>query len=343
MKFLIVKLSSLGDIIHALPIIYKLRKNYPKAQIDWLVGEKGIELLSLIKEINTIYKLNSESMKKIRKEKYDYVIDVQGLFKTGFYSRLAFGKKVIGFKNTREFADIFYDEKINVGELFNTNDHVVKQNLKLISTFVNPQYLEQDIRFLMPRVNSPDKIEPLSSGNKNKILLLPATTWESKMWPVSYWVELIKSLRDDFEVIVSAAKSDEEVLKPLIKFLQENEKTKNYIGKTNINDLIYLIQNVNLVIGLDSGGFHLAGAINNDYGSPNVMGIYGPTSIYRNGPFNTKITSILKNVIYRSALHCLPCRKKKCPLTHHNCMNELKPEKILKMAKSQLVDIGSKI
>ena len=95
MKFLIIKLSSLGDIIHSLPLIYKLRQSYPDAQIDWLTGEKGIELLSLIKEINNVYLLNLKNIFQIQKQKYDYVIDVQGLFKTGFLSKLCFGRKTI--------------------------------------------------------------------------------------------------------------------------------------------------------------------------------------------------------------------------------------------------------
>ena len=71
MKFLIVRLSSLGDIIHSLPIVCKLRQKYPDAQIDWLVREKGFELLNLINEIDNVYLLNLKNIFLIQKQKYE--------------------------------------------------------------------------------------------------------------------------------------------------------------------------------------------------------------------------------------------------------------------------------
>ena len=319
MKFLIIKLSSLGDIIHSLPIVYRLRQNYPDSQIDWLVGEKGHEVLSLIKEIDDVYLLNFKNIFLIQKQKYDYVIDVQGLFKSAFLSKFSLGKTVIGFKNTREFADVFYDKKIDAGNLFKTDKHIVDLNLKLLSGLIDDK--NEKIRFLIPQILKPDNsdILQLSNNKSKKMIIFPSTTWESKLWKMDYWFEFISKMSTDFQIYICAGKSDLKYINPLIDNLDLNKVNYiNLIGKTNLKDLIYLIQNSNMVIGLDSAGLHLTSAIKNDYSLPEVIGIYGPTSPYRSGPYGS-----IKNTLYLSEMDCIACRKKKCPLGHHKCMNDI--------------------
>ena len=329
MKFLIIRLSSLGDVIHSLPLVNALRKNFPDAQVDWLTGKKGYEVLSLISEINKVYLASLQSLQSIQKQNYDYVIDVQGLFKSAFLAKLASGKKIIGFKNTREFADIFYDEKINVGSLFDTKNHIVDLNLKLISNLLKNN--NEKVKFLIPKIQSPDKNELIENTKLKKIAVFPATTWKSKLWPMGYWYELIKKLSEKFYVYVCAAGSDLNCTGELIKNLDLNNiPYKNLVGKTNIKDLIYLVQNVDLVIGLDSAALHLAGALKNDYGKPDVIGIYGPTSVYRNGPYN-----LTADALSLTELDCISCRKKLCPLGHHMCMNNLLPEYVIERIYSK--------
>ena len=331
MKFLIVRLSSLGDIVHTLPVVGYLCSLYPNAQIDWLVGKKGLELLNLIPEINNVYLLNYKNLISIQKQKYDYVIDVQGLFKSALLSKLAFGKKTIGFKNTREFAHIFYDEKIDVGNLFKTSEHIVDLNLKLVLSIESKtdKSSQKEIKFLIPKLDEPsnEDLTQVVSLKKDYILIFPGTTWVSKMWPIKYWYELISNLSKVHEVVVCASAMDMVYLKPLIDQLGSSIKYTNLIGKTNVKDLIYLIQRSNLVIGLDSAGIHLASAIKNDYGSPNVIGLYGPTSPHRTGPYK-----MIQNCIYLSDLNCIACRKKTCPLGHHRCMEEITPSDVCEVA-----------
>ncbi len=336
MKFLIVRLSSLGDIVHTLPVVNYLRLVNPNAQIDWLVGPKGYDLLKLIPEINNVYLLSYRNIKLIQKEKYDFVIDVQGLFKSGFLSKLAFGKKTIGFKNTREFAHIFYDEKVDVGHLFKTKNHIVDLNLKLVSTIGNRSN-QEGVKFSIPKLNnlSNEDLMQIVDFKKKYILVFPGTTWTSKMWSIKHWYELISKLSKEHEVLVCASLSDMVYLKPLVDELDSNSiKYTNLIGKTNLKDLIYLIQKSNLVIGLDSAGIHLASAIKNDYGIPQVIGLYGPTSPYRTGPYN-----MIQNCMFLSDLNCIACRKKTCPLGHHKCMEEIMPSSIERLVGQMAISI----
>jgi len=331
-KFLIIRLSSLGDIIHSLPIVYKLRQSYPGSQIDWLVGEKGYELLSLIKEIDNVYLLNFKKIFLIQKQKYDYVIDAQGLFKSAFISKLCLAKKIIGFKNTREFADIFYDQKINVGNLFKTDKHIVDLNLKLISDLTDDK--NEKIKFLIPQILKPDNenVSRAVNNKSKKVIIFPSTTWESKLWSMDYWFELISRMSSDFQIYLCAATNDLNFIKSLIDKLDLNRVNyKNLVGKTSLKDLIHLIQNVDLVIGLDSAGLHLASAIKNDYSFPEVIGIYGPTSPYRSGPYGS-----IKNTLYLSEMECIACRKKKCPLGHHNCMKDILPSMVFQLVNDKL-------
>ncbi|MBI3590384.1 MAG: glycosyltransferase family 9 protein [Candidatus Melainabacteria bacterium] len=342
MKILIVRLSSLGDIVHSLPLVHCLQEKYPDAQIDWLTGNEGFEFLSLVKEIKHIYLPDFKNIGQIQNEKYDYVIDVQGLFKSAFLSKISFGKIIVGFKNTRESADIFYDRKIDVGNLFKTDKHIVDLNLKLVSELINekkiPGSLPQAVKFLIPQISESQNtklLETLSRKKKPKIAIFPVTTWKSKLWPLDYWFNLLKMMSNDFFVYLCAGNNDKEYIDPLINKL-ESEKIcfENLVGKTSIKDLIYLLENIDLAIGMDSFGLHLASAIKNDYGVPEVIGIYGPTSLKRNGPYNSD-----QNCLYLSEMACIACRKKICPLGHHKCMKDIVPAQVQKMIDSKIAKI----
>lgn len=329
MKFLIVRLSSLGDIVHTLPIVWKLRKSFPSSQIDWLVGKSGYELLSSISEINNVLLPSFKNISFIQNNSYDYVIDVQGLFKSAFLSKLAKGKKIVGFRNAREFSYLFYDEKINVGNLFVTSKHIVDLNLELVANITEKS--NEKIKFLVPRIKEPSN-KTICSVNKESIIVFPLTTWESKQWPLDYWFHFISRISNNFSVYLCASNSDLTFLNILLSKLDEFQIPYiNLIGKTNIVDLIYLIQNVRLVIGLDSFGLHLSSAIRNDYGNPEVVGIYGPTSPNRNGPYGQ-----IENCFYLSHLDCISCRKKKCPLGHHKCMSDILPSMLIDKVYSTL-------
>ncbi len=319
MKFLIIRLSSLGDVIHTLPILNELREKYPSAQIDWLTSNKGHEILSLIKGIDNLYLVSSATIKRLQKERYDFVIDVQGLFKTAFIGKLIQGRTFVGFKNTREFAHLFYDKKVDVGNLFNTREHITDLNLKLVSSIT--QRPLSKVNFSIPKLTNLNKTISLPDN----ALIFPATTWKSKHWLNDYWFEVINNIHKKYNVSILAPAQDQTKLNPLVKKLESNQiKFNNLIGKTDLKDLIYLIQNSKLVVGLDSAGLHLASAIKNDYGMPEVLGIYGPTSSFRNGPYN-----MIENGLYLKDLECIPCRKKICPLEHNNCMKELLPEYVI--------------
>lgn len=333
MKFLIIKLSSMGDIVHSLPLVYTIKKHFSNAQVDWLVGDKGFELLSLINEVDNVYLLELQNIFSIQKKHYDFVIDVQGLFKSAFFSRISFGKKIIGFKNPKEkLARIFYDEKIDVGELFKTNNHIVDLNLKLIARVAKT--LDKEVKFLMPKINAPDDKSILSTTNQNpSLIVFPGTRWESKLWPMEYWFDLLKSVSYDFNIYLCGSSSDLQYVQPLIDKLNSNSVPyNNLIGKTSIKNLIYLVQHANLVVSCDSFGLHLASAIKNDYGFPEVIGIYGPTSPFRSGPYNA-----IQNCLYLSKLECIACRRRQCPLGHHKCMNDISPLDVKNMIYSKSV------
>ena len=336
MRFLIVRLSSMGDIGHTLPLINGVKQIDCNSKIDWVAGKSGYELLKLIPDLDTVYTLGISSIKSIQKQNYDYVIDVQGLFKSALISKLSFGKKIVGFKKSREFSPLFYDLKIDSEDLFNTTKHIVDLNLKLLSCLENsqPEASTSKIKFSIPKITNPDN-ESLLKLNSPSVVIFPATTWKSKLWPMKYWYELIKDLSIDFSVYLCASNGDLVYIQSLLSLLDNLKKNNinffNLTGKTSFKDLIYLIQNTDLVIGLDSFGIHLASAIKNDFGKPDVIGIYGPTSPVRNGPYN-----LVNDCFYLSSLVCIACRKKRCPFKHHACMNNIYPEEIKKAVYSKL-------
>ena len=149
---------------------------------------------------------------------------------------------------------------------------------------------------------------------------------------MDYWFELIKKMSTEFQIYLCAAKKDLFFIQPLVDQLDLNKINYiNLIGKTKIKDLICLIQNVDLVIGLDSAGLHLASAIKNDYASCEIIGIYGPTSPYRSGSYGS-----IQNCLYLADLECIACRKKKCPLGHHKCMGDILPSTVFQLLNDKL-------
>ncbi len=330
-KFLIVRLSSLGDIVHTLPVVNQLQQNHPDSQIDWLTGKESLRFLSLVDGINNIFLPTINDLIKIINNKYDYVIDVQGLFKSAFLSKISCGTRVVGFKGTREFADVFYDVKVNAGHLFKTNKHIVDLNLELITSLA--ENVSKNIRFLIPKIKSSFLSEHIEGvKNRKKIIVFPGTRWQSKQWSLNYWYELIESLSKNHKIFFCAATGDLSYLGDLISRLNMNNiDYVNLAGKTSFSDLIFLIQNSDFVIGMDSFGLHLAAAVKNDYGYPDIVGIYGPTNPARSGPYGQT-----ENCLYLSKLECIGCRKKICPLKHNACMNNIVPEYVLEIVNSKI-------
>lgn len=288
MKICIVKLSAMGDIIHAMIVLQFVKKYYPDSQIDWIVEAVFAPVLLNNPHINQILPVNLKSIKKKKSNiidqinlvkkyalnNYDIVIDAQGLIKSAIVSKLLKGKKTIGFsrKSTREsFASLFYDTKIDVEYSKNT----VIRNMDLVCEGLIIAYDENEILQKEPFLfyNTQQNIlDPYLSKQKKNILFVIGASWPSKMYPKEKFVIIINQLKEYQCNIIWGNEAEYEIAKYICK-----NSSAILLPKMSIEDLKHAVDMHDLVVGNDTGPSHMAWALN----KPSLL-LFGNTPGYRN-------------------------------------------------------------
>ena len=338
--FLIIRLSSLGDLIHTLPAFSELRKKYPSAKISWIVEENGKEILDLVLGLDRIvpvklkrWKMGSrkfwqefaELRKEIRK-KDQVAIDFQGLVKSGFMAYIAGARRRIGFhrNNLKERqASIFYTENL---EEVSEKDHVIDKNLKLLSllgidggSYEFPLQLPEELSKNVQRI-----LEKLGCDPQKRLVLLNVgAAWETKRWDADRWVQMVKKIESDeiFPVLLWGSDVEQE--------LAEKVRLKAEIPMVpslSLQKVMMLIQGAAVLVSGDTFALQAAGALDTP-----VVGLFGPTTPSRNGPFREQ-----DRVIFHE-MECSHCYKRTC--SHFNCMDTIMPEEVAE-ACLEILDKG---
>ena len=266
MKIAIVKLSSLGDIIHGMVVLQFIKQYNQKIDIDWIVEENYKELLEFHPDIKEVHVVNLKKAKKkkslfmllnelrrIRKlGPYDLVIDMQGLIKSAIISRLIPSKLTLGFDNSsarESLASIFYNKTFK----FDYNKNVIERNFELIKFALklpfNKEEIHHKLAFLHP---NQQHLTPSLSNIKKNIILIPGASFASKRYPVEKFAELTNLLDANYFIVWGS--DEEKLLADKIKKLAPHV---NICEKLSIEDLISLIAKTNLVIGPDTGPTHM--------------------------------------------------------------------------------------
>lgn len=293
MKIAIIKLSSLGDIVHTMVVLQFIKKNYPESKIDWIVEKKFKEVLVHNPHINQIHTVNINDAKKNNSIKlffrevmivksfgsYDLAIDFQGLIKTAIISRFLDSKKIIGFGglSAREgVASFAYNQHVNIGYDQNT----ILRYLKLASEALSVNITQSDIENKKPYLFFKSKV---AIPRKRYIVFVIGSTWESRNYPKEKFVEVANALK---MVCVVIWGNDKEKNKA-----EWMEKRSDYIQsapKLSLDQLKYIIQNASLLIGNDTGPSHMSWALN----IPSIL-LFGPTPVERT--FQTPTNIALKS------------------------------------------------
>ncbi len=270
MKILIVKTSSLGDVIHCLPVIHDIHAVYPNAQIDWIVEESFADIPRLHSAINQVYTvafrrwrkqiLNTQTWSEIKqfkqliaKNQYDAVIDTQGLLKSALITWLTNGVKH-GYdkQSIREpIASKFYDKTYAISY----QRHAVSRNRTLAAL---------SLGYAVPR-NAPDYgIQATFDSNKTPskpfVIALHGTSRDSKLWPTEHWINLGKALRNQqLNMLLPWSNATELARAEQIANVLENAVV---LPKLSIAELASIISQAKAAIGVDTGLSHLAAALN---------------------------------------------------------------------------------
>lgn len=311
-NILIIRLSSIGDIFHTFTLLPDIKKNLPNAQIDWLVNEDFVDIVKLSPLVDNViaipirrWKKNKLTWlynlinfkKKLEVKKYDYIIDTQGLIKTGFLSKFLFNGKLYGldWNSAREgLASLFYENKINV----NQNNVAVIRLRGLIAKIFNLDIELNKFEFIIKRqINK--------TNHPDYVLLLHGTSREDKKWALNYWVELANYFltNSKLDIILTYSNDTEyQFANNLIKVLNNNRI--KLIDKLDIDKLVELIGNANLVIGVDTGFTHLSALLGvktiaiYQSSDPNYVGLLETTTAKNIGG---KHVNVLPNSVIEQA------------------------------------------
>lgn len=325
-KILIIRLTSLGDVIFTVPLACALKNDDPAVQIGWLVAEKGLEVVKNNPCVDNCHFVPLKEWKKrpfsiktfkeffaivkeLRKENYDIALDCQQMFKSLLLFLFCGAKRRITFKDARELSILGGNEFVTPKKDFRDSDyHIVERNLDFARHLgVEPNKIE----FSMPEtcLEAKNKISDLiQSIDKSKpiVVISPATTWKNKHWAEENWAQVVEAIHSKSNLIFTGTAADKELVERILKNTKENINYLDLVGKTNVEELRELFSRSDLVISPDSGSAHLAWASK----KPSVIAIFTCTPLKRFGPYgdDKKYFSISSN------LPCQPCFKKKCSL-----------------------------
>ncbi len=304
-KVLIVKMSSIGDVIHTMIPVATLKKNRPEYEILWLVKEHIYKILTFFPYIDGIIEVKKEEsflklIKKVRIKDFDIAIDFQGLIKSGLITFLSGAKLRIGYgkREAREpLSSIFYNVRMDGIK----EKHIIDKSISLLRPLnIEKKDIVKKIKFKFPENLKRDVEKKIKKnfGEKKFIILNPGGMWHTKRWDPKRFGELSKLIREKFKFEIGIIFGKDEKI-----FAEKIKNIAPFVTLVNLNleELFYFISMCEIYVGGDTGPTHMASILNKK-----CLALFGPTSPYRNGPFNENSDVVYKN------LDCSPCHKRKC-------------------------------
>lgn len=298
MKILIVKLGSIGDIVHTLPVLAAARNALSEAEISWVVEQRsaailrGNPLIDRLIEVDTrrlrsgkvvseILPAIRQQFRHLRREKFDIAIDFQGLIKSAAIAKLSGAKIRYGFDKTalREPASrIFLNRTVEVP----TGIHVIRKNLALAAKALEIPVPDAEFEFpiFSDDIHRHESEEIASSINGDFAILNPAGGWVTKLWPAENYGVLADLLweRNRLRSIVAIGPKEIELGERVIS---ASRSGKAILSQPSLKGFFELAKRATIYVGGDTGPTHLAVAA----GAP-IVGIFGPTEWWRNGSPN---------------------------------------------------------
>jgi heptosyltransferase I len=335
-KILVVKMSALGDVIQALPVIGALRNGVPDVRIDWLVeeiaapivqGHEGVDRvlvshrgkwgndlrdprrwLEAAKEIR-------ELVRELRGQHYDLAIDLQGLLKSGIWMGLASAGRKLGYEGSREGSDRFLTERVPRVSL---DVHAVERYL-LLAEAAGGKATGLAFGLRVSR-EARDRLVQAFDGlgwgpRLPYVVMIPGARWPTKRWET----ESFAALGDRFVaewglgVAIAGSEGDRSLARSIVTRMRH--PALDLTGRTDLPLLVALLGDARMVVSTDSGPMHLAAAL----GTP-VVAVFGPTAPWRTGPYGKR------HRVVRSGLACSPCFRRKC--SSRRCMESITPERV---------------
>ncbi len=331
-SFLIIRLGSLGDVIHGIPAAAAVRRQFPDARLDWVVDPRYVELLSLVEGLDRIIPFNPRdlvmsgqawtTLKQLRATQYEAVIDLQGLLKSAILARVAGGRRTIGFPkpHLREpQASLFYTETVDPG----VSPHVIDKGLGLVRA-VGVTSSEINFPLRIPQTAIAAKIAA-QFGSGGYALINPGAAWPNKRWPPARFGAVAAALQHErgLRSLVMWGPGEEPLA---LAVARASSGAADVAPATAIADIVAIAHGAKVMVSGDTGPLHIAGAV----GTP-LVALFGPTSPERNGPWaNSDIT--LSQI---ASCSCVYERRCKRPTP---CIDNIQVDAVVEAIRRRLVD-----
>lgn len=334
-NILIVKLSAIGDVIHALPVAHALKQKYPQARITWVVEKPAYDLLTnnpaideiilfdkpRFKSLSGLLKYSPEFSRRLKERHFDLALDLQGLFKSAAIVALSGAKQRLGYCNMRELSQ--WISKPVCGKY--SEGHVVERYLDVA------RYIGCDVKKAVFTLNNtPDEAANTSAiavqaglaANQHYIILAPGTNWPSKCWPAERFGELAAEViqKGIISIIIGGA-SDTSLA---VTIRNACPAAVDLTGKTTLKELAFLMKGASCFVGGDTGPMHLAAAVQTP-----VVALFGPTDPERNGPYGDIHTVITVEE------ECHKCWKRECPKAKQ-CLAAIEVQPVLEAVQKRI-------
>jgi len=335
-KILILKPSSLGDVIQALPVLRLLKKSRPESEIYWWLDSRLISLLEGDPDLSGVIPFEREafgvparwgrvwrSVTDLRRFRFDLVIDLQALARSAVTAWLANGTYTIGLDDPREGAAAFYDRAV---PRTSPLTHAVDWYLSVLSRLGIE--VTRDFQWIPERPEAVSVPQRRWQGEGRRwIVLQPGARWDNKRWPAQYYGEVARRLAGMFPWLyfVVLGSSEERVLGEAVRGEVEG-RCLNVAGQTTLPEMVEWVRGAELMLSNDSGPMHVAAAL-----SRPVVAMFGPTEPRRTGPYG-QVDRVL-----RVDLPCVPCMKATCRWSRPlECLHAIRTEVVVERAAELL-------
>ncbi len=335
-RILLIKPSSLGDIVHTIPVLSALKEYRPGMHVTWLVKRRWADLVARVEDVDRVWPMDEgvaswlRQAYALRAERFDIAIDLQGLFRTAAVAFLCGASKKIGFANGREGSTWFYTELVPVPTV---EVHAVDRYLSVLAALGirlqgSPRFrfkmLDSDIALVRTLFHREG-----ISVDRPWVAMNISARWTTKRWPISSFAAVLDQLHDEGIGPVVLIGSDED--RPDAEQLRTLAKHRfiDLTGTLPLGCLPALLSQAAVMVTNDSGPMHIAAAV----GIP-VVALFGPTSSIRTGPYGAR------HHVLTGQVPCRPCFSRVCRHSPElECLHLIKPIEVVEAVRQLMTTV----